>query len=401
MIALPRSPDKPGLASEAGRPLAMGVLLGILLTIAASHGACLVLVPLDLVEAKQSYWAVGAVVGAASIGSLTVRAFAYRWLPRMTAANWLRLAALGVAAALLGYAALPPGLWLAPLRFIQGLGFGLALLVCMSCIAEQSDPPRRSFGFALAGGAISTGLVLGPALGFYLGHLEGSAFAFVACAAAVVTMSLSIGRMGRTVSHSCRGNLSWGGANLLALAACLLSGAILGYMEAFIAIVAEQRHLGSIPVIVGVFAGTSLVGRFLPGMIAGRIGSGGMLIAGTGGAALALLAVGVLLYDPVTTVLLSALLGTLVGVLHNASITFVSLRTPVAGQASALGILGIGSDLGLTFGAALGGASMAMTGEWTAGLLVISAVLAIVAIQSARLMPSSAAQLDVIGGDAA
>lgn len=340
----------------------------------------MVLLPLNLIAAGQSYWTIGAVVASASVGAVIVRAFAYRWLPLVTAATWLRLSGLGVAGALLGYALMPPGVWLVPLRFIQGLGFGLTLLVCMACIGEQSRPQRRTFGFALAGGAISIGLILGPTIGFYLSQLQGNRFTFLVCAASVLTSSLAIGRMRHSVSPSRPGNFSWNRSNQLALLSCILSGAILGNMESFVAIVALQQQLGNIPLIIGVFAAASIIGRFLPGLVARRIDASYVLLAGTAATSVAVWAVGVLLNDPVAAVVLASVLGLLVGVLNNASITFVSLRTPVEGQASALGVLGIGADLGLTAGAAIGSASMALSGSWTAGMLAISAALAILAV---------------------
>ena len=61
--------------------------------------------------------------------------------------------------------------WLFVARLISGMTAG-AFATCNAYIADVTPPERRAAGFGMVGAAFGIGLVIGPALGGYLGHIS-------------------------------------------------------------------------------------------------------------------------------------------------------------------------------------------------------------------------------------
>ena len=61
--------------------------------------------------------------------------------------------------------------WLFVARVISGMTAG-AFATCYAYIADVTPPERRAAGFGIVGAAFGVGLVIGPALGGYLGHVS-------------------------------------------------------------------------------------------------------------------------------------------------------------------------------------------------------------------------------------
>jgi hypothetical protein len=351
---------------------------------AASQAACIPLLPLQLADAGMGYFGIGFTMAASTLGAIGFRLGARNYLNAMSVGWWMRIGLLAIAAALAGYATLAPDFRFGLFRFMQGAGFGAVSIAAMVWAAQRSSARERSLVFAVIGGAIGLGIISGPPFVVALKTTRSLPLAYLLTALVALAACLApFGRVDRIQLRAKKG-APLGGAAIAGAFVCILTGAAIGIMEAFAPIVVARDHVSGLPVIISVFGFASVAGRFIPSAIGRNLSMRSVVAVTIMASALCLVVTIWSMRSTIPAIAGVAMLGASLGAATNAAITWASLATDHADQASMMALLGIAADLGLGLGAVIGGGSMTTTGDWGMGLAAIASGLAIAGIAVAR-----------------
>lgn len=351
---------------------------------AVAQAACIPLLPIQLAGAGMGFLGIGLIMAAATLGAIGFRLAGRNHLDALSVAWWMRIGLLAIAVALAGYAELEPDLRFGVFRFLQGMGFGAVTISAMVWAAQRSSAEERSLIFAVIGGAIGLGIISGPPFAVVIKTTCSLPLAYLSTAFVAVIAGTAPLRGNDRIQVSPTKRFAPGGATIAAGTVCFLNGAGIGLMEAFVPIIVTREHIAGLPVIISIFGFLSVAGRFIPSSLRRHLSMRSILVLSSIASALGLVAMIWSMQSTISAIVCSALLGAALGAATNAAISFASLGTETSDQASAMAVVGISADAGVGVGAVIGGGSLAVTGDWSAGLAVIAASLVIVGIVLGR-----------------
>jgi predicted MFS family arabinose efflux permease len=269
---------------------------------------------------------------------------------------------------------------------LRGFGFGLAVVIGSSWMAELVPSARRGEGLGVYGAAMGVPAIVALPLGVWLVDRVGFSSVFVATA---VTASAGlIPLVGLPPGYPSTGPARLGvlgGLRSGALARpAVLFGAVAtaaGILVTFLPLALKQSTM-VVPALL-VQAGTATFGRWWAGRH-DRWGAGRLLVGGAVTAAVGL--VGFVLVDqPVAVLAGAAAFGFGFGVTQNASISLMFQSVPDSAYDTASAVWNIAYDAGMGVGAAAFGLLVGITG-FPVGFALAAALilLALLALQPRR-----------------
>jgi predicted MFS family arabinose efflux permease len=247
---------------------------------------------------------------------------------------------------------------------LRGFGFGLAVVIGSSWMAELVPSARRGEGLGVYGAAMGVPAIVALPLGVWLVDRVGFSSVFVA--AAVTALAGLIPLVGlHAASYPSTGPARLGvlgGLRSGALARpAVLFGAVAtaaGILVTFLPLAAKQSTLVAPALLVQ--AGTATFGRWWAGRH-DRWGAARLLVGGAVTAAVGL--VGFVLIDrPVAVLAGAAAFGFGFGVTQNASISLMFQSVPDSAYDTASAVWNIAYDAGMGVGAAAFGLLVGITG---------------------------------------
>jgi MFS family permease len=247
-----------------------------------------------------------------------------------------------------------------PLAFIAlmaGLGIGNALLSTTGSIvvADLSPPERRGERLALYYVASSVGVALGPAAGFVLAEVGGTAlnFAVVLALSLVVAGLVAVVRTspGRVTGPAGRGRL-WSTHAVPASLALIVITLGAATVYAFLPLHAEAGGLGRAAWFFPLMSGCTIVCRLALRRASDRFGRVRVLVPALAGITLGHVTLALPPTVP-SLVLGAALLGCGNSMLYPTLVALIVDRTPAAERGRAIGTLSGAWDVGLAIGSPL------------------------------------------------
>lgn len=375
---------------------AIAVLFVVLFLVMAGFGIVIPVLPYLFIRLGGGPTALGFFMAAYSLMQFLFAPFWGRLSDRIGRRPVLitGLAGYAITFILFGFAS---HLWMMfVIRVLAGIISSAALPTAMAYTADITDGEERSRGMGIMGAAMGLGMIFGPAMGGWLGHLSLSMPFFVAGGLALINMPFALAFLPE--SHKERGGRAAGGRGRITreviknpLFLLFFLGFIINFsmsmFEGTFALFAADRagfgskQLGTLFAVLGVFGVIiqgGLMGRLSRSFGEAAIIKAGFVIASAGMVLILITPGHVLIYA--TTVVFNMGI-TLLGPSSSSLVT----KKAVAGQGASLGLLQSFGSLGRIFGPMVGGLlyEINMDVPYAVGAVV----LALAAVLAARKLP--------------
>jgi predicted MFS family arabinose efflux permease len=262
---------------------------------------------------------------------------------------------------------------------MRGVGLAILVVAGSSLVATLMPPERRSEGLGLLGVVVGVPAVVALPLGVWLAERVGFAPVFVAGAlASLVCLAVTPALPGRVAGTAASVGVLEGlrtPAQLRPAAVFLLTAMGTGIIVTFLPLVMPGAPRLAAFALLANTAATTLA-RWSAGRLGPRVGQVRLLVGGTLGGALGLLALGFTAV-PALVVTGAVLLGLGFGVAQNASLTLMFDRASAAGYDMVSAVWNLAYDAGMGLGAAGFGALAVRAGyssgfALTAGLMLLA-----------------------------
>jgi len=300
----------------------------------------------------------GWIVGSATVASLLIRPVSGALLDKMGRKGIFAAGLLIIIAVTLSFGWLPSVGALIAVRFVHGIGWGIAS-TASSTIASDNIPKSR-FGEGMGYFSLSSSLAMALAPGMALAMFAGSGFkplSFVSAglAAVVLLLSFFLRNTEKTERQEERVKASvYERTSILPAAIMFLVCATYGSITGFLSLYAINAGITNIGVFFTVYATTLLVTRPLSGRLTDRFGFSVAIYPG-----LLLVAVAMILLSRAATLpaflLCAAIYGFGLGSVQSSLQAMAIIRAPKERRGAANATFFTGFDGGIGFGSVIGG----------------------------------------------
>ncbi len=328
-----------------------------------SYSMSLVQVPKALTGEPE--WVVGVVVGVFGIAGMLTRPLTGVWVDGGgNRQRWVRLGAIGVAVAFLGYT-LPLGPWgMAVFRCVHGVAMGLFTTAMLAIVGGMLPPERRGFGLGIYQAANAAAALYGAAVAVLVIDRWGFTPGFLIAGGAATVALFSATMTGDPVPPPRRlstARRAWISPSAL-LPAIVFAGVTTpwGTIIAFLPLMAAERGLGNVGVFYTAAGLAQLLARTTAGWLTDRFGQEAVIYP-----ALAAAAAGLLLLATVQTPTLLIVAALLYGFGLAATQTSIAVivveRTPAGSLGSGMATYTMAWDVGQVIGSILLGVLVDVT----------------------------------------
>jgi len=350
----PDASERPGVAGAAPRSR-RALLTCVALTFLLHAGMYLLntQLPMHLLRLGGNHAQIGWLFGVTTVVGLVLRPQVGGWTDRYGARAVMLPGALALVVTMLALPLAPSPL--AVIMLMAGLGVGAALISTAGSIvvANESAPERRGESLSLFYVFSSSGVALGPPLGFWLADYGGMRLNFAAVIAlSLVATALVLGLRTAPGHPDAGGGMArpWSRHAIPASLALIVITTGHSTVYAFLPLYTGAVGLGSAAWFFPLMSGFTILCRLVLRRASDRVGRGPVLVP-----AITLLALGnaALVAPPTVASLIAgaALLGCGNSMLYPTLVALVVDRTPIAERGRAIGTLSGAWDVGVAIGA--------------------------------------------------